>query len=103
MERGLGDHTRYRNCIFNVIDLGIYHRSMDESRIKNRCFSGCLRTCSCPEFRAEVSRIIGYKLLCEKHSLLVEINIAEDHLVKVVSSTERVIRNKSSDPQSIKN
>jgi hypothetical protein len=35
--------------------------------------------------------------------LLVEINIAEDHLVKVVSSTERVIRNKSSDPQSIKN
>jgi hypothetical protein len=56
-----------------------------------------------PEFRAEVSRIIGYKLICESHHLLVEIETTENGLVRVTTSLERKIRNKSAYPEEIQN
>jgi hypothetical protein len=55
------------------------------------------------EFRAEVSRIIGYSLICERHFLLVKIETVEDGFVKVTSHVERTIKNRSAYPQSIRN
>jgi hypothetical protein len=49
------------------------------------------------------SRIIGYKLICERHTLLVELELVSTNVVKVTSSVERIIRNKSAYPQSVKN
>jgi hypothetical protein len=55
------------------------------------------------EFRAEVSRIIGYKLICERHRLLIKIENIGNGVVKVISATERTIRNRSAYPQPINN
>jgi hypothetical protein len=46
-----------------------------------------------PEFRNEVSRITGYKFLCEQHVLLVEVHQPENHVVEVITSVERIARN----------
>lgn len=56
-----------------------------------------------PEFREEVSRIIGYKLICERHNLIIEIALAGNNTVKVTSAVERTIRNKSTYPHKMKN
>ena len=56
-----------------------------------------------PEFRDEVSRIIGYKLICERHDLLVKIEKVSADTVKLTSSVERTIRNKSSYSEEIGN
>jgi hypothetical protein len=50
-----------------------------------------------PEFRAEVSRIVGYKIICEGHSQWVEITLVENNVVRVTTSVERTLRNKSKD------
>ena len=56
-----------------------------------------------PEFREEVSRIVGYALICERHNLLVEIAETNDpRVVKVTSYSERRIRNKSAYPLPLK-
>jgi hypothetical protein len=55
------------------------------------------------EFRAEVSRIIGYRLICEKHLLLINIDNVGNGLVRVTSAIERTIRNRSSNDQRINN
>jgi hypothetical protein len=56
-----------------------------------------------PEFRAEVSRIIGYTVICERHLLLVTIDNIGNGVVRITSSVERTIRNRSAYPQDIKN
>jgi hypothetical protein len=56
-----------------------------------------------PVFRAEVSRIIGYHLICEKHLLLINLEHAGDGLAKITISIERTIRNRSAYPQRISN
>lgn len=55
------------------------------------------------EFRAEVSRIIGYKLICERHFLLITIDSAGNGVVRITTSVERTIRNRSAYPQQISN
>jgi hypothetical protein len=55
------------------------------------------------EFRSEVSRIIGYSLICERHFLLVKIESVEDGFVRVMSHVERTIKNRSAYPQRIRN
>jgi len=55
------------------------------------------------EFRAEVSRIIGYNLICERHSLLIKIESVGGGLVRITSHVERDVRNRSAYPQSIRN
>jgi hypothetical protein len=74
-----------------------------KAELRTDAFLAAIGHILAPEFRAEVSRIIGYKLICERHSLLVEIAIADANIVKITSSVERVIRNKSASPQPIKN
>ena len=56
-----------------------------------------------PEFRAEVSRIVGYSLICERHLLLIKIESIGSGLVRITSHVERTIRNRSAYPQSIRN
>jgi hypothetical protein len=56
-----------------------------------------------PEFRAEVSRIVGYSLICERHLLLIKIESIGNGLVRITSHIERTIRNRSAYPQSIRN
>jgi hypothetical protein len=56
-----------------------------------------------PEFRAEVSRIVGYSLICERHFLLIKIKSIGTGLVRITSHVERTIRNRSAYPQSIRN
>jgi hypothetical protein len=56
-----------------------------------------------PEFRSEVSRIVGYSLVCERHQLLIKIEGIGNDLVRITSHIERAIRNRSAYPQSIKN
>jgi hypothetical protein len=55
------------------------------------------------EFRAEVSRIIGYKLICERHRLLIKIENIGNGVVRVTSATERLIRNRSAYPEQMNN
>jgi hypothetical protein len=55
------------------------------------------------EFRAEVSRIIGYTLICERHHLLIDIEHAGDGVVRITSSVERTIKNRSAYPQKLRN
>jgi len=74
-----------------------------KAELRTNAFLAAIGHILAPEFRAEVSRIIGYKLVCERHTLLVEITLLSPNVVKVTSSTERVIRNKSTYPTSIKN
>jgi hypothetical protein len=56
-----------------------------------------------PEFRDEVSRIVGYALICERHLLLVKIESIGDGLVRITSHVERTIRNRSAYPQTMRN
>jgi hypothetical protein len=51
------------------------------------------------EFRAEVTRITGYKFLCERHVLVVEIKLLPDHVVEVTTSIERHITNITAYPE----
>lgn len=74
-----------------------------KAELRTDAFLAAIGHVLAPEFRAEVSRIIGYKLICERHYLLVEVALVSDRLVKVTSSVERTIRNKSAYPQTIKN
>lgn len=55
------------------------------------------------EFRPEVARIIGYKMICERHALFVEITKAGNESVKVQTSLERTIRNRSAYSEKIAN
>jgi hypothetical protein len=56
-----------------------------------------------PEFRDEVSRIVGYALICERHLLLIKIETIGGRLVRITSHVERTIRNRSAYPQSARN
>ena len=56
-----------------------------------------------PEFRAEVTRIIGYKLICEKHLLLINIDNVGNGVVRITTAVERTIRNRSAYPEKINN
>jgi hypothetical protein len=71
--------------------------------LRTNAFLAAIGHILAPEFRAEVSRIIGYKLVCERHTLLVAIELLSASVVKVTSSSERTIRNKSAYTQPIKN
>ena len=44
-----------------------------------------------PEFRDEVSRIVGYALICERHFLLIKIESIGSGLVRITSHVERTI------------
>jgi hypothetical protein len=46
-----------------------------------------------PEFRNEVSRITGYKFLCEQHVLVIAVRQLENNVVEVVTGVERAARN----------
>ncbi len=74
-----------------------------KAELRTDAFLAAIGHILAPEFRSEVSRIIGYKLICERHNLVVEIAPVATNIVKVTSSVERVIRNKSAYPQPIKN
>ena len=52
-----------------------------------------------PEFRNEVSRITGYKFICERHVLVVEVKLLSDHVVEVTTSMERSCRNITAYPE----
>jgi hypothetical protein len=54
------------------------------------------------EFRQEIGRIIGFKLLCERHYMHVKITKIDDEHVRVTVTTERTLKNISSDPQPIR-
>lgn len=73
-----------------------------KAELRTDAFLAAIGHVLAPEFRAEVSRIIGYKLICERHYLLVQIKSIGSGLVKINSSAERHIRNKSAYPQTIK-
>jgi hypothetical protein len=76
-----------------------------KAELRTDAFLAAIGHILAPEFRAEVSRIIGYQLICERSHLLIEIAISRSNpnVVSVTSSAERLVRNKSSYPQSIKN
>jgi hypothetical protein len=74
-----------------------------KAELRTDAFLAAIGHVLAPEFRAEVSRIVGYKLICERHISLTEIELAGDNVVKVTSSVQRTIRNKSAYPQPIKN
>jgi|SRR5712664_1391087 len=52
-----------------------------------------------PEFRNEVSRITGYKFICERHVLVVEVKLLPNHVVEVTTSIERSCRNITAYPE----
>ena len=70
-----------------------------KAELRTDAFLAAIGHVLAPEFRAEVSRIVGYKLICEKHLLLINIEHVSNELVKVTTSTERTIRNRSAYPQ----
>jgi len=74
-----------------------------KAELRTDAFKAALGQVLQPEFRAEVSRIIGYRLLCERHKLIIDLEIVTQDVVKTTSSVERVIRNKSSYPEKLKN
>jgi hypothetical protein len=55
-----------------------------------------------PEFRSEVARIIGYKTICTKHTLLVHIEKVSSDVVRVTCSVERMVINRSSYDEDVK-
>jgi hypothetical protein len=74
-----------------------------KAELRTDAFLAAIGHVLAPEFRAEVSRIVGYKLICEKHLLLINIEHVSNELIKVTTSTERTIRNRSAYPQKINN
>jgi hypothetical protein len=64
-----------------------------KSAIARDVFEATLGHILRPEFRAEVSRITGYKFSCNRHVLLVELKQQPDHMVEVTSSIERMVTN----------
>src|ERR1700688_3977903 len=62
-----------------------------KAELRTDAFLAAIGHILAPEFRSEVFRIIGYKLICERHSLVVEIAPVATNIVKVTSSVERVI------------
>jgi hypothetical protein len=75
-----------------------------KAELRTDAFKAALGHVLQPEFRAEVSRIVGYSHICKKHLLLVDLHLDQKGgTVRVMSSIERVIENKSSYVGNIKN
>lgn len=79
-----------------------------KAELRTDAFLAAIGHILAPEFRAEVARIIGYRLVCEQHFSFVEIEFVEiehvrSNVLKVTSSSERTIRNKSAYVQPIRN
>jgi hypothetical protein len=66
-----------------------------KAELRTDAFLAAIGHILAPEFRAEVSRIVGYKLICERHVLLVDIELVESNVVKITSSVERTIRSRN--------
>jgi hypothetical protein len=74
-----------------------------KAEIRRDVFLASIGHVLAPEFRSEVSRIVGYALICERHLLLIKLESIGGGLVRVTSHVERTIRNRSAYPQSIRN
>jgi hypothetical protein len=74
-----------------------------KAEIRTDTFKAALGHVMRPEFRTEVARIIGYKLICERHFLFIEIEKVDDDTVRITSAVERTIRNTSAHAEKIKN
>jgi hypothetical protein len=66
-------NSRRGDRFFGCLDLGFTIDRWMKSELRTDAFKAALGRVLRPEFQSEVSRIIGYKLICERHSLIVEV------------------------------
>ncbi len=73
-----------------------------KSEIVRDVFEAALGYVFRPEFREEIRRITGYKLLCDKHLLSITLEKIPDGRVRMTTGVERRIRNISADKQTLR-
>lgn len=89
--------------LFTAGILGLTVDTFFKRQFARDVFQAAFRYVLRPELKEEVGRIIGYKLLCIRHLLVVEITPMDADHVRVTIKVERDIENISRHPEPIRN